>query len=159
MTVFYAYAEVPADVRKVWEIDPASDSDADTAPWVRAAGSELWRVRGEDEGGLELTWPQLMENFGPLTDDPAMAGVGLDALPSGPGTAPAVVEELRAAADKITTPPNCGGEFSACVCDYADRLASLLRDVAQQAEQEPAWPVFQLALDIARRINRPEVSR
>lgn len=156
MTVFYAYAEVPADVQKVWEIDPADD---DGRPWIRHEAGGPWSVEGETilQGGLVLTWEQLMENFGPLTDDPAMAGVGLEALPS---TAAATVpDELRQAAGKLTNPPHCGGRHTDCACDYAEQLAGLFRDIAARLTAEPGYPVPETALDMARRINKTEVSR
>jgi hypothetical protein len=69
-----------------------------------------------------------------------------------------VAEELRAAAAKLTAEPHCGGEFSDCVCEYSDRIAALLLDVAEQAEQNQNWRAPELLLDMARRINRTEVA-
>lgn len=93
MTIFYAkpylvggsythggdeevhFDEMPADLTKVWEIDPFPPDD--TRPWTRDDNG-LWSFEGED--GLELSWEELLYEFGPLTDDEGQAGMGLDEL-------------------------------------------------------------------------------
>lgn len=95
MTVFYAesytvgglythggdiethYSEMPAELRRVWEIEPYPPGD--TTPWVRD-DSDLWTVEGQADEGLALEWTELLDEFGPLSDDVDDAALGLDAL-------------------------------------------------------------------------------
>lgn len=95
MTVFYAerylvgglethggdlethYDPMPADLVRVWEVDPADPWD--TTPWVRGADG-IWTVEGEGPDGLALPWEELLEEFAPVSDDEADAAIGLDAL-------------------------------------------------------------------------------
>jgi len=68
---------MPANLTKVWEIDPADPND--TTPWVRDADN-LWTVQGEGDEGFALSWIELLDEFGPLTDDERDAAMGIEAL-------------------------------------------------------------------------------
>jgi hypothetical protein len=95
MTVFYAqdymvgglyihggdrethYTPMPEGLKKVWEIEPVPPGD--TTPWVRGDG-DYWTVAAEGHEELALSWEELLEEFGPLTDDETEAAMGLEAL-------------------------------------------------------------------------------
>lgn len=95
MTVFYAQSymvgglethggdrevhhdPMPEGLRKVWEIEPYPPGD--TTPWVRD-DADLWTVEGQADEGLALEWTELLDEFGPLSDDVDDAALGLDAL-------------------------------------------------------------------------------
>lgn len=76
--------------------------------------------------------------------------------PGGVSATATVSAELRQAADKLTAVPPCG-------CGHTDsdkeQWAALFLDLAAYADEDPAWPVSPIALDMARRINRAEVAK
>lgn len=67
------------NITKVWEVDPAEPGD--TTPWVKGADG-YWSPEGEGFDSLELPWEDLLEEFGPLTNDEDDAAIGLEALAS-----------------------------------------------------------------------------
>jgi hypothetical protein len=71
------YDPMPEGLTKVWEIDPADPND--TTPWVRG-DDDVWTVESEGDEGLALSWIELLDDFGPLTDDETDAAIGMEAL-------------------------------------------------------------------------------
>jgi hypothetical protein len=94
MTVFYAktytvgglythggdrethHDPMPEDLTRVWEIEPFLP--ADTRPWERDADG-FWSMPDEPDSQV-LDWVELLDGFGPVTDDEGDAGMGLEEL-------------------------------------------------------------------------------
>lgn len=56
----FAYDHIPLAIFQVWEVNEGTH-------WVRNSG-DVWLAVGEDDS-LELTTEELLDEFGPVTDD------------------------------------------------------------------------------------------
>lgn len=68
---------IPDHVTKLWEIDPAEPGD--TMPWIKGDDG-YWTPAEPGYDVLTLSSEELLEEFGPVSDDEADAAIGLDAL-------------------------------------------------------------------------------